>query len=170
MFLDSRMLAHIVRTNAICVINFSWTFFTFTDKAKSDNSTKTKTYWISTHFRTFWHAAKSFCHSFGMELLSLDTLEEAQKFMNICVTNKLFVDRCFHIGGLTTVPSSKTEWFWVNSFKKVKYEMPWLPKEPNYLGKNEMCLSICKNPGQCGYNDIPCSSSAELTFVCQSRN
>lgn len=102
-----------------------------------------------------------------MELLTLDTLDEFQKFKTLCGANKQLFDRYFHIGGLTTIAKSKTEWYWVNSGNKVNYEMSWLSKEPNNYNNREMCLTFAKDPT--GFNDIACYNASELNFVCQSK-
>lgn len=127
-----------------------------------------KNYWISTHFKASWDQANNICHSRGMEFLSLETLEEANQFFKLCEENASLFDKFTHIGALTTVAKSKTDWYWVNSGQKINYVLNFLPNQPDNANNNEMCLSIGMPPKNYSFNDIPCSGT-QYKFICQSR-
>lgn len=115
------------------------------------------------------------CHSYGMEFLSLDSGQEAEKFLKLCESNKNLFDKWTHIGGITKVALSTTEWFWVETGKKVNFQLSFMPGEPNDgggTGVNEMCLSFTFNDdGKLLFNDIKCYEYGihSYKFVCQTK-
>lgn len=102
-----------------------------------------------------------------MEFLSLENSQEQAVFLNLCHGKRELFDRWTHIGGITRVAKSKTDWYWVNSGNKAYFELQFHRGEPNNGGGNQMCLALDKQPNTFMYNDINCSGKFEEKFVCQ---
>jgi hypothetical protein len=128
-----------------------------------------KTYWLSTHFEAHWIEAKMICSNFGLEFVSIDSINESNHLLGLCDQNISLFDIWTHIGGITTVAGSKTEWYWVESGKKVNFNLKFDKGQPDNKNGIENCLSIGKAPGNFYYNDIPCSGGAAFKFICQSK-
>lgn len=115
------------------------------------------------------------CHSYGMEFLSLDSGQEAEKFLQLCASNINLFDEWTNIGGLTKVAKSTTEWFWVATGEKLNFNLNFMPGEPNDgggTGVNEMCLSFkFSDAGKALFNDIKCYQYGihSYKFVCQTK-
>jgi hypothetical protein len=101
-----------------------------------------------------------------MEFVSLETKSEADYFLSVCDKNiAQFTDEYTHIGGMTMV--GKTGWHWVNSGKRIDYQLKWLSGQPDFYAANEFCLSIHKRAGDFSFNDLNCFGAFESRFVCQ---
>lgn len=98
--------------------------------------------------------------------MSLDTLDEMNAVSKMCEENRSLFGTFVHVGGMTQVGKSTTEWYWVNSNSKVSYTMPWQRGQPDFYGKNEWCLTLAKGD-KFKFNDISCSGSWEELFICQ---
>lgn len=129
-----------------------------------------KTFWISTHFQAYWDQAKTICSSYGMEFLSLESLQEADGLLSLCHKKNALFDQWTHIGGVTTVPKSKTEWYWVETGKKVNFTLKFGSGQPDNAGGKEWCLSLGKQPSNSFFfNDINCYGMHQFKFICQVR-
>jgi hypothetical protein len=145
-------------------------FEIFTAGESSSNQQYEKTYWLSTHFQVFWHQAKTLCSSYGLEFVSVDSIKESNHFLGLCEQNIGLFDLWTHIGGLTTVGGSRTEWYWVESGKKLNFNLKFGAGQPDNAGGDEMCLSLGRAPGNFFYNDIPCYGVHAYKFICQSKS
>lgn len=109
-----------------------------------------------------------------MEFVSLETLKEADYLLVLCDINIQLFDKWTHIGGISTVPFSKVDWYWINSGNKVNYSLKFATGEPNNGngGSSEMCLSINKGPGSANFafNDITCYNMHQYAFICQTKS
>lgn len=127
-----------------------------------------KSYFIPRYFKAYWTQIKTICQSYGMETLSLETKQEADDFLGNLNNYALLFDQYAHIGGISSVPRSKTDWFWENSLKKVNYSMNFAPNQPDGSGN---CLAVDKyvvnGSRTYGFNDINCYGRHEETFFCQ---
>ena len=124
-----------------------------------------KTYLASRYAKSSWFKAKSICKSFDLELVSFETLNEAQVFLDICKNNefiKSLGSPYIHVDGMTQTPHSPTEWYWTNSGRKVSFRIPWQNGQPDFDG-DEYCLSVVANEG---FNDLPCETYIG-SFICQ---
>lgn len=137
-----------------------------TEGTDENGSLYGKTYWISTHFKAYWDQANDICHSNGMEFLSLETLQESNHLLSLCDQNIHLFDVWTHVGGLTTVPKSKDDWYWITSGNKVNYSLKFGAGKPD--NNNEMCLSIGKKPEDFFFNDINCYGIDQMKFICQT--
>lgn len=142
----------------------------FTEGSDDDGSTFKKTYWVSTHFKGFWNEALNICHSFGMQFASLETSKEAKNFLQLCDKKNNLCEHDIHIGGLTTVGKSRTDWYWVDSGNKVTYDLKFGANEPNNAHGNEMCLALIVNSENVVFNDVPCYGETSFKFICQSKS
>lgn len=104
-----------------------------------------------------------------MEFLSLESLKESDNLLQFCAKNPALFDQWTHIGGLTTVPKSQTEWYWVETGKKVDFGLKFGAGQPDNAGGNEFCLSLGKLPGNFIFNDINCFGMHQFKFICQTR-
>lgn len=102
-----------------------------------------------------------------MEFLSLETLEEATFFLALSDKNIAHFDDLTHIGATTTVGRNPDKWYWVNSGKRIDFNLKYAPGEPNFAGNVEFCLSVGKNPGNFMFHDLNCYGAYEKKFVCQ---
>lgn len=112
--------------------------------------------------------ARTFCQMFGMEILSFETKLEQDHMFQVLKNFSQFLDNENSIGGISLTPRSTTDWYWVNSGKKVKFLMGFMPGQPDhYNGAVENCLAINKYGNGFGLNDWPCYGHAERKFICQ---
>lgn len=139
----------------------------FLDGTYSDGTSYKKAYYLSSHFKAHWNVALATCHAYGMEMLSLESSDEESSFLTVCTLWRTLFDRFTHIGALTTVEKSRTEWFWVNSGNKISFPISFSSGEPNSEDNNEMCLTMDKRSGLFQYNDITCDGGMTAKFVCQ---
>lgn len=102
-----------------------------------------------------------------MDVLSLETLDEANHFLALCKQNSGYFDQWTHIGAITLYPKSTNSWYWVNSGKRVTYHLRFGPGQPDNAGGRELCLSIGKDPQNFFFNDLNCYGSHEFKFICQ---
>jgi hypothetical protein len=72
-----------------------------------------------------------------------------------------------HLGAFTYTRLSKTEWFWVETGKKVNFPIDWYGTEPNDINE-ERCLAVHHLTKQ--FFDIRCYQDYFRRFLCQSVN
>jgi hypothetical protein len=76
-----------------------------------------------------------------------------------------------HIGGMTKVGKSRTEWFWIHNENKIAYTMKWQSAEPSFHRNQQWCLAIgtsFKNNESGTFADIDCWQYHEAeSFLCQ---
>lgn len=102
-----------------------------------------------------------------MDVVSLETREEMEKFVKLAALNKGLFDDYVHIGGTTTVGKSTNNWYWVNSGNRVQYTLPLLKEGNDFKNNNEWCLTVKTGPdGVLAFNDIDCNGSV-YSLVCQ---
>lgn len=136
----------------------------------SKGSEYQKSYFFTRHFKASWVEARSFCHSYGLEFLSLDTLEEARTLQSFSDNNsnlRTSTSVWLYIDGVSMSVNSLTDWYWTKSGDKISYTIPWHPGTPNNAASNEYCLTFGKASinQKFGFDDAKCDSS---TFVaCQ---
>lgn len=116
-----------------------------------------------------WGEARAICKSYGLELMTLETLQEANLFLTMADNHSYFRTVngiCSSIDATTLTSKSPTDWYWSQTGKKVSFQIPWFPGEPG--GAPEFCLGICRASStiKFGYHDIPCDTWV-YRFVCQ---
>lgn len=128
-----------------------------------------KTYYISHVFKTHWTHARSICQSYGMEFLSLETLQEQNSFFKLCENKAdLFEDWTF-IGGYTIEGKSLDKWYWVNSGKRIDYSLTFGHGMPDFGWNQEFCLCLGKQTKTFFMNDALCQGF-EKKFICQKED
>lgn len=126
-----------------------------------------KTYYIPRFLRSSWIHMRSVCTSFGMEVLSLDTEDEYDHFMRLCLKKSSFFDGASLIGAVTNSRLGADGWFWLNSGERISYALDWAKDEPNFSGNVEFCLSMKMYGSVFKFNDVSCNRQHELQFICQ---
>lgn len=102
-----------------------------------------------------------------METLSLETLDESNAFLNLCLNNANLFESHTHIGAVTTEGKSLNKWYWVNSGKRIDYSLKFLPGQPDFWASAEFCLGLEKRTESFYFIDINCHGVYELKFICQ---
>ena len=142
--------------------------FTANDKGQAKN------YYVPRYFKSQWTLTRSICKAYDMDVLELETLDESNKFRAMCKENYQWFDHHTHIGAITLVDKSPTEWYWVSSGKKVKFALEFLAGEPDNNLNTEHCLSLWRgNSNNFMFNDIYCNvekhDDRDFKFVCEKR-
>ncbi|KAL7036617.1 hypothetical protein ACKWTF_008874 [Chironomus riparius] len=137
----------------------------------TDGSEYQKSYFVSRWFGENWTGARSFCSSFNLQLVSLQTLQEALAFLYLADTHPYFkkYTACsmFYIDGMTSIMKSTTEWYWADSGNKISYPMPWLSGQPDNANGDERCLAFRRNTPTQNYRFVDNTCSGGPHFVCQ---
>jgi hypothetical protein len=94
-----------------------------------------------------WAEARSFCSSYGLEFLTMETLEEAKAVLTMADNNSILRQLPYawlHVDALSMSLKSKTDWYWTKTGKKISYTIPWRSVAPNDAAGREYCLTIGK--------------------------
>ncbi|XP_017768248.1 PREDICTED: C-type lectin 37Da-like [Nicrophorus vespilloides] len=122
-----------------------------------------KLYYFETYYKASWYKAFMACSKLGMELLSIDSVEEFDKI------HTLVKEKMEYRNGLTiwTAGAMKDvgEFNWMNTGNPV-LSTRWHQGEPNNDGGNSHCLQIWINNNRFLLDDTQCSN--ERFFICQS--
>jgi Lectin C-type domain len=140
--------------------------FFFAEGINSNNVAYEKDFYISTRFKAFWIQSKTICQSYGMEFVSLDSKLEEDSLLSFSRQKISLLDDQNHIGALTNVGASKTEWYWVATEAKLNFALNFRGGEPNNSFNDEYCLAISKLGSEALINDVPCNSYS-AKFMCQ---
>ncbi|CAO1417879.1 unnamed protein product [Diamesa hyperborea] len=139
--------------------------YSFTD-ATGEN--KIKSYFITRDFKLNWGDAHSFCKSFEMDLVALETAAESDYFFNLCEkgTNNFYP--YLFIGG-TNIGVEKDSWYWMKTGSEIKYKLRFSEGEPYNAGGRENCLAIYNNVDKktYGLNDLECYGDVVASFACE---
>ncbi|CAG9805252.1 unnamed protein product [Chironomus riparius] len=135
------------------------TYRGFTD----DGTEYQKTYFFTRHFKGDWTNSRYFCKSYDLELVTMETLEEARAVLTMADNNSIlrsYTSVWLNIDAVTLTIKSLTEWFWTKSGKKISYPIPWRPDAPNNHVGNENCLTFGRylTSGKFGFDDARCEN------------
>lgn len=109
--------------------------------------------------------ARGVCKAYGFDIVSFETLHEAIAVRNFCKKYSDSLDYWTYVGGISLKARSATNWYWVNSGKKVSFEIPFGNGLPDFAGSDEWCLAL--GPQKIfAFNDVSCSGY-EFKFICQ---
>lgn len=124
-----------------------------------------KTFYASRHFQVDWVIARGICREYGLEIATLETLDEMQTVSKICKKLSFHLTEYVHVGGMTLTGNSTFNWYWVITGKRIEYEMQWSDGEPNFYSRRQFCLAL----GGKNYlfDDIHCNSGIQRKFLCQ---
>ncbi|CAO1396932.1 unnamed protein product [Diamesa serratosioi] len=123
-----------------------------------------KTYYGTRSLELSWANAFSFCKANDMDLVELETEDEANNFLKMCVEQNL--EEYYHVGGSSEGISNFWDYYWMTTGAKVSYNLNYKPGELNGKG-TERCLAIGKQPIKYAFCDVSCHSLA-LRFACQN--
>lgn len=129
----------------------------------------TKFYYLAKIFQADWLGAYNFCKDNNMDLLTLETSEEATNFLALCKANvKQFNGNAAYIGGVAPDLPAGNNWIWYESGEKVAFNFTWAPNQPDNKQTNENCLQIVLDDktGNWAFADIGCYQLNSL-FLCQ---
>lgn len=106
-----------------------------------------------------------------MDVLSLDSEDEADHFLRLCQKKSEFFEICTYVGGITNTSFGSDGWFWWNSGERINFQIDWAENEPNFGSNHEYCLSIVQmdDTKAMKFNDMPCSGPYDRKFICQHK-
>lgn len=133
------------------------------------NSPNDKIYFLSVTFRANWMAAQSFCKSYGMDLLALDSEHEAIYFMKKCEKSFESFEEVSHIGGVSNDFNGRENWFWITSNKRVNFDLKLKQNKTDKKGEQN-CLQLVKQKTGFSYGRANCFGPELKQFVCQKVN
>lgn len=148
---------------------FEFIDFQFTGGRDASGAGYEKTFWYPSHYRGTWIEAKTMCKHFKMELISLDSEAEANYFLNLFSQTPGLFDKWTHIGAVTSLSKSKSEWYWAENAKKANFTLKFLSGQPDNYGGEEQCLAITLSNGVYGFNDLKCYQANINRFLCQTK-
>lgn len=130
-----------------------------------------KKYYAPRYYRTTHGNAHSICHSYRMDFIMIETLDEFHAISGFCKQNTNLLGNWVFVDGMTPVSKSPTDWYFTRTGRKVPYNMIWAQNgEKSFLddsGGNERCLSL--GPSNVfEFNDLRCASN-EYAFLCEKR-
>lgn len=140
----------------------------FTD----DGAEYQKTYFLSRFPSITFSESRSFCNSYKMDLITIETAAESQEFLSILDAHSYLrpiTGIQLWLDALTVTLKSKTEWFWTNTGNKISFPIEWMGTEPNDMGGSEYCLFIGKLSinAKFGYGDGNCLANSRFA-ICQN--
>jgi hypothetical protein len=100
-----------------------------------------------------------------MKFISLDSQPEADAFWALYVQKAGLFEEYTHFGAISTVPKSVSDWYWVESGKKVKINLKWEVGQPE--GGDDQCMCVRKSLNSYSLFDLRCYDFA-FKFLCQS--
>ncbi|CRK98438.1 CLUMA_CG011795, isoform A [Clunio marinus] len=131
----------------------------------NENSNE-KIYFVSIAFRGNWMSAQSFCRSYGMDLVALESEHEAKYFMKSCEKEIQSFEAFSHIGGV--FESKDNKWHWITSSEKINFELKFSSDNKNEGDKkDENCLQLVKDNNGFSYGRTSCFGDKLQPFVCQ---
>jgi len=147
--------------------NSTGTIVGFRALGRYDYPSSTKLYYFSEIYQADWMGAFSFCKSNGMELMTMDSEDEAEYIMERLELNADYIDFAY-VGGVTTSLKDRNNWHWINSnFKKSEVSLPWGPNQPDGGSNDEFCLGVERAANRrFKFHDFSCFSRKK-PFICQ---
>jgi hypothetical protein len=134
----------------------------------ADNIPYEKTFWYPSHYKATWIESMTICKSFGMDFLTLSSLDESKHFLHLYEEHIPLFDLYTHIGAAATVARSTTDWYWVENREKVNFTMKFVSGTPDNYGGNEMCLTVTNVGGSYSFNDLKCYENYIYRFLCET--
>lgn len=109
--------------------------------------------------------SKSFCSSFGMNLMSLESDHEAQYFMKACENNSNSFEEITFIGATSELIDDNEKWFLTTTGKEVNYKLEFATLNIN--SDRNQCLALYKLDGKFLYTKVNCNGNENQKFICQ---
>jgi hypothetical protein len=136
----------------------------FLDISDENGKANLKLYFVSIAFRANWMNSQSFCNSYGMDLVALESEHEGQYFKKCCEINTEFFEQFSHIGGVLTENES---WHWITSQKEVNFDLNITEQKTDTVLQKENCLQLLKLNHEFSFGRINCFGNELHNFVCQ---
>lgn len=143
----------------------------FSDKPAGKNTLviHRKIYYLTLVLNTIWYDAYLFCKASLMELLTFESQDELDKFMEIVTEKKESFQMCAgtFIGAVGTPSASgPTKWTWLSTGDPVKLNFKWKNNSPP-TSELYNCLQITYDASETYVDAIDCNSeSFSCIFVC----
>lgn len=107
-----------------------------------------------------------------MDVVTLETADEAEKFLDVCKKNHQLLGPLAHVGAISMEGKSVDKWYWVKSGKQIEYPIKFLPNEPNFYNNSEFCLAVAKDSkNDFFFSDVNCKAELqnphEFKFICE---
>jgi hypothetical protein len=127
-----------------------------------------KSFFIPRYFNSTWSEAGVLCRNYGLELASLHTVHEYNNVVEMLKLNSTRVTEWTFINGMTLTPKSRTDWYWVDSGRKVSYTMQWWrADQPDFYQNSQWCLALGPmSLNMFQFDDVSCNESPQK-FLCQ---
>ena len=111
--------------------------------------------------------SRAICRSYGLELVTLATLNETRAFLNMADNCKNLRDLEILVDGASPSSNLATDWYWTKTGEKITFPIPWYTGQPNGFNNVQFCLSIYKENASkyFGFNDASCTNP--FLFACQ---
>lgn len=114
-------------------------------------------------FRASWMMSKSFCSSYGMNLVSLESDHEAKYFIKACENNSNIFEDVSYIGGTSEFINDNEKWFLTSTGKEINYKLEFNSSDNGTF----QCLSLIKSNGKFIYGRVDCNGNDIQKFICQ---
>lgn len=111
--------------------------------------------------------AQSFCRSFGMDLVAIESKHESEYFFKACNRNIKHFGEFSHIGGVLNATNGKENWFWITTHQKVNLGLAFNNKPAQNSENN--CLQLVKGRFEFSLGRTNCFGSEQQEFVCQRK-
>lgn len=158
--LDLKILEITVSMNHKTRLNILLTLYiTILDMTDSQE----KLYFISKNFHMNWINSKSFCSSFGMDLVAIESSHEEQYFLKSCERDSKSFEELTSIGATSELTHEKEKWFLTTTGSEINYNLN-LMEDENNKGR---CLALVKTNEKFSYQRIECNGSDKHQFICQ---
>lgn len=130
-------------------------------------------------YKTSWLGGYSFCAANDARMLSFETQDEHDKFIDYVTKNAALIRSLaglrwnMYIDIYSNVVKNVTGFMWYTTGEPVlpRMKLHWNPGEPNGALTHECCLTILQYDNPVGLNDFPCNyidhSHFGNTVVCQ---
>ena len=98
-----------------------------------------------------------------MDILSLDSEDEANFFLDRIKLHAGSTHANTHVGAMAYVVGSRTEWYWITSGNKINYPIKWGTGEPSGTNVQSVCLVVRKQAGNnFFFAAVWCSTEREM--------
>lgn len=108
--------------------------------------------------------SQSFCNSYGMDLVALESEHEAKYFKKSCENRSEFFEQFSHIGGVLTQDEG---WHWITSYEKISFELNLKNQKNINTSQEENCLQLLKLDNKFSYGRVNCFENILQKFICQ---
>jgi hypothetical protein len=92
-----------------------------------------KVFYLSMDFEANWMDSRSFCKTFDMDLVTFDSSYEYSNFLKHAMKSVSYFDKWTHIGGVSKFVGKHRDWYWVNTNRRVTYNMQFAVGQVKYM-------------------------------------